>query len=454
MIRKLYFFIIAMAFTFSAVGQGYFSFYQLRELVPQTQSLQPAFIPNNSFTFGLPGLGVSTEADFVLQDLLSKPDGSLDFNVDFDVLLDATNPMNRTNLDVTGNLFYIGIKTKNGGYSLFANARVTLDTQYGSDLIEFLANGNANRIGQEISLANTRANFNAYHEIGIGHTRKFLNERLIIGGRVKRVTGVYHASLAEGATGSIMTDANDYSWTVNVQNGTANTAGFDFHFNSSRYPGNELEDYAISNGNTGIAFDVGAIFKPFKWLTIEGSVNDIGSIDWTEQVRNYNTQDTEVTFSGVQLRGLENSDEVFRDSVESKFISNETRRAFTTDLTMRSYLAASLNAGKYNRFTFMAFNNHAFDEIDPSFAVSYNRSAKYFTFGVVGSYRNSHTEVNLGANIAADIGPVQLYLALDNAVIMNKPETYSKADIRFGFNLMFGYKKWRDKTEVVNLDEL
>ena len=69
------------------LGQGYFAFYELRDIVPQAQILQPAFIPNNSVTVSLPMLnfGSSFQADYKIEELLSYNDqGQL--VVDFDVM--------------------------------------------------------------------------------------------------------------------------------------------------------------------------------------------------------------------------------------------------------------------------------------------------------------------------------------------------------------------------------
>ncbi len=438
-------------------AQGNFSFYQLREIVPQASNLQPAFIPQNSFSLGLPGLGgvgVTFQGDFELGDLLYKPNGFGDYTVDFDVLLAATNPTNFMNLDVTANLLHLGIRNKLGAFSLFANARVKMDFHYDDDLMEFLANGNSNRIGGAISFDETMIRLNSFHEIGIGYAKTFLNERLTVGARVKMVTGLFHASTAEGATGSIATDADDFTWTVNIQNGTVNTAGLDLLLNESDYPDNALQDYLISNDNSSMAFDIGAKFDILKTLTVEASVMDIGSITWKETMVNYNTADTTAIISGVQLRGLENSDEVLEDSVTAKFRSNETNMSFKTTLAKRTYAAISYRPSKDDRFSFTAYNNHVFGRFEPTYAVSYNRKAGQFTFGVIGSFRGRNNNTNIGFNMAANLGPFQLYLATDNMMVLNKPELRSKADIRFGINLMFGYKKWRNPERVVNLDEL
>lgn len=453
--RKLLLAAVLLIFSVQlSYSQAYFSYFQLRELVPQTQSLQPAFIPKNTFTFGLPTAGFLAQSDFRLRELISKPDGDINFEVNFNVLLGASAEINRVSTDVTANLFHIGYKTKNGGYSLFANARATVDLRYGKDFMEFLANGNSNRIGAEINLSESRVFANSYQEIGVGHARKFLGEKLTVGARVKIITGLFHASTAEGASGTLYTNEIDNSWRISLRNATVNTAGLDLLLNSDDYESNATSSYAMSNRNKTVAFDLGAKYKVLDWLTVEAAMNDIGTIKWKEQVRNYNSADTTVTITGVQLRGLENSSEVFRDSIENKFRSSETQNEFSTSLPTKTYLAASLFLTPRDKFTVVAFNNHVFKEIDPSFAVAYNHTVNKFTFGLLGSYRGPQNEFNMGMNIAADIGPLQLYVATDNALVSNKPEQYSKFDLRFGFNLMFGYKKWLPKLDVVDLDSL
>lgn len=440
----------------SANAQGYLSFYQLRDIVPQTSGIQPAFIPENSLTISMPALnfGVMLQGDLELQQLLSRPNGQADLTVDFDLLNEAAQGENFLNLDLTANLFHLGIKTKHGAFSFFANARATFDFAYGDDLTDFLANGNSNFIGQAIDFSDTQIRVEAYHEIGVGYARRFLGERLTVGARAKLVTGIFHASLADGASGTLTTDADDFSWQVAVQNGTANTAGLDFLFNSDDYADDALQTYALSNDNQTIAFDLGAKFKPLKWLEVEASVNDIGSIDWKEQARNYNTADTTVTFSGVDLEGIQDSGEVFKDSLQNKFRSNETRTAFTTNLPTRVYLTASAYLTENDRFSLTYFQSSALDNLPANYALAYNHRFDKFVIGILGTHRRSNNETNIGANLGTNIGPVQLYMALDNVLVLNKPEQYSKADFRFGLNLMFGYKKWRKKSEVVNLDEL
>ena len=223
--------LLAIVSSFS-YGQGYLSFFQLRDIVPQTQNLQPAFIPDNSFTISLiPTVGVNIQGDWTLEEILSRPAGQAELRVDFDVLNAATLESNYLSINATVNLMHIGIKTKVGAVSLFANLKSNFDFNYNEDLIEFLANWTSNYVGETIDFSGNRIKYEAFHEIGIGYVHKFLCKRLTVGTRIKRVTGMFHASIQERAIGTLATDATDFVWTVNLENASANTAGLDYLFN-------------------------------------------------------------------------------------------------------------------------------------------------------------------------------------------------------------------------------
>ena len=179
-----------------------------------------------------------------------------------------------------------------------------------------------------------------FHEIGIGYVHKFLCKRLTVGTRIKRVTGMFHASIQERAIGTLATDATDFVWTVNLENASANTAGLDYLFNSDNYNVKDFTKYLVNNENSTIAFDIGVKFKVLV-AGAEAAINDIGSINWKEQTRNYNLYDTTVIFRGVELEGIENSNQVLEDSLTNKFRSDETRLAFSSNLPTRVFLTAS-----------------------------------------------------------------------------------------------------------------
>ena len=452
--KKLAIIIILFITGIQVHGQGYCAFYELRDLVQQTQSLQPAFIPNNSVSVSVPALnfGTSIQADFRLEQLLSKNDQG-QFVIDFDVLRTSAQNENFTNFDLSSNLFTLNINTTKGAFSFFANTRATFDLVYGEPLLEFLANGNTNVIGSTVDLSDTKFVMNGINEYGLGYANQFLNDKLTIGARVKLVQGLFHGSLEDSFEGSLHTREEDFLWTISVNDGQVNTAGLDFLFNSGAYEGNDFTNYLISHQNRSVAFDFGAKYKVLPFLQVEAAINDIGKIKWTEQVRNYQMEDAIVTYQGLDLTSIGEADNILRDSLGSKFNSNETQEAFESNLGTRYYFTATGFITPNDRFSLTYFKNNAFSDLPGNVALSFNHRFENFVVGAVGSYRRANTEFSLGASLASSIGPVQLYMALDNILLLNRPEQYSKVDFRFGFNLMFGYKKWK-KDKIVDLDKL
>lgn len=453
--RKTTLIILAILASLQLSAQGFLSFYQLRDIVPQSSNFQPAFIPDNTLTIGLPtNLGVTLQGDVTLQQLLSKAPGSNDFTLNFNVLNAAANELNRINLQADVNLLHLDLKTKVGAFSLFANLRSNFDFVYNKDMIEFLANGNGNSIGGTLDFTGSTIRMDAFQEIGIGYARKFLDDKLTVGLRLKLVTGMYHASIQEDAGLQLTTNADDFNWQIAVQNGTVNTAGLDYFFNSDDYESSEMTSYMLSNGNQTLALDFGFRYRPIEKVEIEAAFNDIGKIEWTEQARNYNTGDTEFTFSGIALRGVDDQEQAIQDSLTNKFTSNETQETFSTTMARRMYLAGSFFLTANDRFSITYFLRNALSNSPGNVAVSYNHRFKKFVVGVLGSSRGANNDINFGANLGTNIGPVQMYLALDNALVLNRPEQYSKADVRFGLNLMLGYKKWLKAPKIVDLDKL
>ena len=449
-------FVLALGAVFSLKGQSYFAFYELRDVVHQTQTLQPAFVPNNSLTVSLPALnfGTSFQADFKLEELFYRPPGEADFSINFDVLRAAAQEDNHLDTDITNNLLHVGFKTKAGGFSFFVNARTIVNMVYGEDFMEFLANGNGNRIGGTLDFTGTSLKLNGITEYGVGHTRKFFDGKLVVGARVKLLNGIFHGSIADDFSGTLTTDTDTYAWSITTRNGTINTAGIDYLTDNNSPGDKSLDAYAINNKNSGVGFDIGAKYQVLDWLRVEAAWNDIGKINWKEEVRNYNTADGTVEFNGVNLRGLEDFESVVQDSLLNQFNSNETEESFTSEIGSRLYFTATANVTPKNRFSLTYFKSNALENIPANYALSFNHKIEKFVFALVGSYRGANHEMNLGASIASDIGPVQLYMALDNALMINRPEQYSKADFRFGINLMFGYKKWKKTPDIVDLDKL
>lgn len=451
--RTLLYILITFAI-FNAKAQDYFSFYQLKDYVLQTQSISPTYMPQNTLTIAVPGsnLGVNFQNGFRIKDLLVENTSSGKLEIDLKNLLLNVNDVNHLKFNVTGHLFYMGLRKGKNAFSAFINAKTNANIQLTKPFFNFLANGNSSQIGKLIDLSRNKFNVTAYREIGFGYVRTFLDDKLKLGVNLKFLGGIFHGSTQNNAELTLLTKADTYDWDMTARNATVNTAGIDLFTNEEDYPDNELTSYILGNKNKGLAFDIGASYQLNKKFIIEFSVNDIGRIKWKEHVINYNIEDGEGTFTGLDLKDIDDVEQTFKDELNTIFATNETQKSFKTNLGVKSYLSASYLLNEKNRFSFTSFNNYYFDAFKPSFALAYNRTLKKITFGMITSFGGGKKTANIGGNFAVALGPLQIYAATDN--ILGKIEGAYSADFRFGMNLKLGYKKDKSETIETNKQEL
>ena len=436
--KNIYIYLAIICISISNVNaQDYLSFYNLEDYVVQTQNISPVYIPKNSFTFAIPGanLGFNFNSGFKVNELLVQDETTNTLTYNLGNLYDNAEDVNDMNIDLTVNLFYMAFKRKRGSLTIFANTKVTNNWRYSKDFLKIAAQG----ITQNFTL-NDQNEYTGYNEIGIGFTQTFLNDRLAIAVRAKYLNGMVHSSTADDGQVSLEIDETTGEYTIYAENATVNSAGSVFFENSD-------EEFKFFTGNTGFGFDFGATFKATKKLTIELAVNDIGSIDWTEDVKNFNIEDTGaagVLYDGINLRpedgGNIGTDAL--DKLEEITETNETFEGFETKLNMKSYASLRYALTEKNTFTLAAFNTHAFDEFEPSYSLGYNRTLKKTTYGVLASMGGVDNELLFGANFAVKLGPLQLYAATDSLkAIFEKPEEATGANVRVGLNFVFGYNK-------------
>ena len=84
-------------------------------------------------------------------------------------------------------------------------------------------------------------------------------------------------------------------------------------------------------------------------------------------------------------------------------------------------------------------NKNPYINIKPSFGLGYNRELSRATYGVVASAGGNNGGFRLGANLAVQLGFLQLYTALDDlSSIGGKVQDSNTANFRFGMNFLFG----------------
>ena len=437
--KHIYIYIVLLFTTIGSVNaQDYFSFYNLGDYVAQTQNVSPVYLPKNSFTIGTPlNVGGVFNSNLTLNQFLIDNGGSK-LELDFEQLNANSAEKNILNMDITANLFMLAFKTKKGSFTIFANARSTTNWQYSDDFTGIAANGFA----ESFALTDEKIRATSYAEIGIGITRKFFKDRLAIGLRLKSLSGISHAETIENSSFSVDIDPNTSYWTVKAANATLNTAGI---------PG---EDDEIEFGkNKGFGFDIGATYDVTKKLTVELAVNDIGSINWTENVTNYNITDNAGTVydaSNIDLDSDVDVEDQIEDALNDVIGTTETNESFKTKLSTKTYLSAKYQLSKKNALTAAFFkNSNPIVDIKPSYALGFNRTLNKTTYGVLASSGGPNSDMRFGANIVFRLAFLQLYAATDNiSNLMGKVEEANGGNIRFGLNFVFGYNKWIKKRKL------
>lgn len=428
----------------SAKAQNQISFFHLGDYVQQSTDVSPVYIPKNSFSFGLPGVSLSLSNGFAASELLTIIPGTentvdamgndtekLEFNFK-NIYDNIEGDYNNLSLIQSVNILNLAFKRKHGSLSFFVNQKSSTNWAMSKNGFLNLFNDGLTKTGNTI-LINDEVDVTTYVEGGVGFTQQFLNDKLAVGVRVKYLLGITNGSTEEDGFAQI--DINDdYSWTINTENAFARSGGM-----------NGDEDQEFSTNNSGIGFDIGASYEIIPNLVIEAAVNDIGSITWKDNVKEYYLEDvTNLQYEGTDTNSNEDVLENLEALVESGNLEAGEREgeSYKTSLATNSYLSASYKLANIHQFRATVFNNHKLEDSEAIIALGYNVALDRTTYGVAG-IKNAEGDIDLGLNLATKLGPLQIYMATDNLnKILGPVPDLKHANIRFGVNLVFGYNKW------------
>ncbi len=428
--KTLFTFIVLIFATFgTSHAQNDLSFYHMGDYVAQTQNLSPVYVPKNAFTIGaLTHASARVNSNFLLSDVLTVNNNLL--KLDFENLHAVAQQKNAFEADISAPLWMLALKTGKGSVTFFANAKTSLNSIISDDFIQLAAYG----FSDSFALSNEKILATSYTEIGFGYTHQFFNNRLAVALRLKSLNGRSHAKIQDNASFSVDIDPITSFWNVQASNATLHTAGIEDP---------EYEDLSLFTENKGFAMDLGATYAITDKLTLELAVNDIGSIHWTENVKNYHLEDSEGTiYSGIDLNTDNSIEEEIEDALNEVIGSSETAEPFTTKLAVKTFFSARYQLTPKNTLVAAFFNNsHALLDSKPSYSIGYQRTLNKTTFGILARGGGPQNSVSLGANAILRLGFLQFYAATDNLVgLFGKVEEVQGGSLRIGMNFVFGYK--------------
>lgn len=424
-IKKFFYCLIYFCVAPNVNAQAYFSLNNLNDYVVQTQNISPVYMPNASITLGTPlNFSANIYSNLKISDFLIN-DGTV-LRVDIDNLNRVSKDINFLNYSLNASLAMINFKTKKGSISFFSNLKSSLNWEFSDNITNVFNVG----LKDGVDFSDEKINFTSYSEMGIGITQKLFKDRLAIGVRVKLLNGIAHAELDENASLSLDIDPATSYWNVQASNAILNTSGF----------GKGFEEMPFITKNSGVGFDFGTSVKINNTLSIEGSINDIGTISWTEDTTTHSIKDTEGSqYRGVDLNGNGNVLTEIENALKNVIEAKTTEKSFKTKLAKTMYVTAKQYITSKNLLIASFYKNYSSFKIDPLYSLGYNRISKNTSYGILAVKGGLNDKLTFGANMAVRFANVQLYASTDNIInLFGEVEEVSSGGIQFGVNLLFG----------------
>ncbi|MGY8981547.1 MAG: DUF5723 family protein [Cytophagales bacterium] len=442
--------------TFSSFAQYGTSFYHLGNATMQSTDYNPAYFPEGKFFLKLPGPGMNLYLNnaFSYSDVITKQDNG-DLAINANDLIDGFGESFHMTGDITSNLFHIGYQfgprnqpdSTGLGISFFVNMRGNFNLTLPGSGADLLWQGNGAFIGDKQTLP-FGFNTSLYLERGLGLAYTLPKSNLKLGLRLKLLNGYANYSTPSDTEATFLTKGpeDSYALEASYQSMMIRTAGsanisdiieetfdyFDGFIDTDDYIGLAFP------ANKGFAVDLGAEYKIDSNFTVALAINDLGTINWTENVSTYGIRDS----SGVGLPEFDLLDDdlgnVLEDTFNNNFDYYKLNEAYKTNLPTR--IVASLIYTPWDDKTdiIATLNSRIIQgEFRSGFGIGINRK-----FGPKFILSTSVTKMpqqglNMGAAISATAGFIQFYAGVD------KMMGYSVYDLDWiqgqaGINLVFG----------------
>lgn len=430
--------------------------------IPQSNYSNPALMPNCKFYLGIPGISSLhfnlDNGSFSYNDVFTRrSDDSL--IIDKNKLLGALSDNNKLSYDISEQLFAMGFRSHRSYFTLSLNTKVSTNFNYTKDFMTFLLKGNAEFLGKEANLSDSKLEVNTYSEIALGYSREF-GKKFTFGLRFKYLVGIANVH-TERSNIRLYTDPNTYELTATTDVLIHSSSPFENIKNIDT----EIKDVKWKNikDNNGYAFDFGGEFRLNKRWAFGASLIDLGAINWNTNVKEYKSKnpDKQFTFSGLDINeAFKNGklDEKVMDNLidslkETLGIDEYNVASYKAPLKTKLYLSASLALNSKNRFGFLMRNEFANDAVNTMFSVSYNNNiGRNFAITLSNTFVSGHL-FNPGGGFTFNLGPFQLYLIGDHFSSVYAADM-KNVGIHFGLNIILdktkqGYRYEKQKiTEV------
>jgi len=241
---------------------------------------------------------------------------------------------------------------------------------------------------------------------------------------------------------------------VNISAPVAVEYDQDGYFSDLKNDNFDAANYLQQRGNTGIAFDFGAVYKITPKITVSGSIVDLGKISFKKDVTSINQVST-YKWEGVDFsNSVDDSkanyvdpSDLFDNELDKMKASFKPKKsdvgteAFNVTIPTKMYLGGTYQVTKKFDIGLLdrLYKNGAISE--NTVTLSANAMLGNF-FSLTGSYSMiDQSYNNLGLGMGLRLGFMQLYFVSDNLMALANPAKAQFVNARFGMNFLFGRKK-------------
>jgi Family of unknown function (DUF5723) len=444
--KKIFFLVASnLFFSLSLIAQSQFTLYQLNSQLPQANMVNAGLFPDYKLTIGIPVLSSTyITGDFGAITFNRAFSRTADDSLHFDPVQMASylNESNRIDANANSQLIYLALRADKNFFSLSLNERVDFGIRYPKSLVQLIGAGNGGNIGELVAINDLGIRGQAFHELSLGYGRE-INDKLSVGVRAKLLSGIVSIDVENISAALLTTTDSLYLFTPAFN---INTTGLDLLNGSG-----DIFKAATAFNNFGFALDLGANYWLTDKLNVSLSINDLGSINWKNDTRQFQFDEVKYSFTGIDIiAAIDNNStgNLFQqelDSLKSLYAADTVDGiSYRTRLAPKIYAGGSYKVGKLHTFGAMFYGDVFKGKFKPAFGLSYNLElGKIWTIGVNGSFRNNSIK-NLGVGTTLTLGAFQIYALTENATAFAKFSDARFIDLRVGMNLVFG-KLNRDK---------
>ncbi len=425
--------------------------------IPQSTQVNAAFRPVNKWYLSMPALGSlqfsGANSGFSWSDVVRSGTGlqadSLVIDLDY-----AASQMQQNNLlaaDASFQLLGFGFAVKKMFFTFDINHKFKAKMNYPLSLMD-IRYGNWNyekNVPISHSFSDMYVNALDYTEIALGASR-IINDKLTVGMRLKYIIGVgnvqseYVNLNIETFDDGSMTLTSDASFRTNIPlEVTYDEEGYVDDFEVS----DDADETLLSTNNTGWGVDLGATYKLTDKLTLGAALNDIGYIKWkNDPSRLY--MDGVFEYDGLDVSGKLTGDEGDQDYLDDLMddLGDSLRishggGAYKTGLMGNMTLSADYQLKKWCNVGLVNKNYWVDGKWVPQVTLGAGAQAgRILSASITYSYMKN-APMNLGAGMALNLGPLQIYAVSDNLNSALKPSKAKYVNARLGINFVFNGKR-------------